>query len=101
MLNIRRCLDPDVMVSDLPSVLVVSQYGIVYPKKVHANAFVSPGIVFAISQQGKTPPEDLWKMHAEQQFSVHQICIFIPRSEYLKIALLCSIYNNYIIMLAQ
>ena len=62
MLNIDVMV-PDVMVSDVLSVLVVSQCGIVYPKKVHANVFVSPP--WLLGQQGKAPPENLWKMHAE------------------------------------
>ena len=36
MLNIDVMVS-DVMVSDVLSVSLVSQYGIVYPKKVHAN----------------------------------------------------------------
>ena len=43
MLNIDVMV-PDVMISDAPSVLVVSQCGRVHPKMVYANVFVSPGI---------------------------------------------------------
>ena len=45
---------PDVVFSGGLSVLVVSQCGIVHPKKVHANAFVSPGMVSWSAGEGTT-----------------------------------------------
>ena len=46
-----------------------------YPKKVHANVFVSPP--WLVGQQGKAPPENLWKMHAE--VSNNFMCIkYVP-----------------------
>ena len=44
-------------------------------KNVHANVFVSPP--WLLGQQGKAPPENLWKMHAE--VSNNFMCIkYVP-----------------------
>ena len=62
--------------------------------KVHANVFVSPP--WLLGQQGKAPPENLWKMHAE--VSNNFMCIkYVPTifDDKSKVSNLKQLYDMY------